>query len=451
MKKIILLNFALLILMLFVSCIPDSTDSHSFEAGWSSDENYHWKICTDDDCKLTAARATHSFDQITENPDGTKTYFCKVCGAKRSEHNHIYSDDYTSNSTHHWLTCTVEGCTEVYERDEHSFDDGMVVLPPTSETEGKLQYQCDICGKTKSESIEKLPKKMSREAWVKSFVYENVKIVNTAAIGGIGSSGGTLLIDGSNAVQILDTGEEVYVNATEALTTIRFGDYYDLFSHNGNGVYYAANLKYRFALESDTTYLEYLDCTITFDGETLTKISYRVDTGIFGVITDTYIFTDWGEIALETPSLSKEELSAALKAENFEGNISVYKDEIVNDGTRSTEMNVVNDIYTIVITDENNRVIYSDYESSDGFAEELSNELREIIDLVDTDSLVYDTYEGFIFEGEIMLTDGSGDVLVYLVLYLEDDKICNVTYITEDQSGNTTRQIHYYIYYEDET
>lgn len=449
MKKLFLLALILLTSAVIFACTPE-TSGHSLDDGWSYDADYHWKICTDEGCGVTAARGAHSWGDPSEGSGGALTYTCRICGLEKSEHDHVYSDDYTSNSSYHWRSCTIEGCTVTEEKSEHTFNDGIVVTPPTSEAEGTRQYRCEICGNTKNEPIEKLPEKMSRESWVKAFVYENVKIENTASIGGIGASSGTLLVDGDNAKQVSDSGDEIFCNPSDMLATIRFGDYYDQFSHNGEGVYYAENLTYRPATDYAAAYMEYLDCTITFDGETLTKIVYRMDTGIFGVITDTYIFSEWGMISIDAPKLTQKDLDDALEAENFEGNITVYKDETTSQTIRYTEINVIGDIYTSVVTDENGNIISSGYESSVGFAEALSAELRAIVDVIDTDSLIYDTYSGFIFDGEAELSDGSGDILTYAAIWLENDKISNFTYITENESGAEVRHLSYYIYYEGE-
>ena len=40
---------------------------------------------------------------------------------------------------------------------EHSYDEGVITVEPTEETEGEMTYTCTVCGETKTETIDKLP------------------------------------------------------------------------------------------------------------------------------------------------------------------------------------------------------------------------------------------------------------------------------------------------------
>ena len=68
-------------------------------------------------------------------------------------HTHSFSNEFSSDETHHWYQCS---CKEKSEYEEHTFDEGKIVLFPTTEREGQMAYVCTVCSYKKTEPIEKL-------------------------------------------------------------------------------------------------------------------------------------------------------------------------------------------------------------------------------------------------------------------------------------------------------
>ena len=71
----------------------------------------------------------------------------------QEKHTHAFYDSYSADETHHWYACS---CGEVSEKAEHSFDDGKILIYPTTEAEGVKSLTCLVCGYKKNEKIEKL-------------------------------------------------------------------------------------------------------------------------------------------------------------------------------------------------------------------------------------------------------------------------------------------------------
>ena len=88
-----------------------------------------------------------------------------LCACEEA-HTHSFSSEYSSDETHHWYQC---GCNEKDGYEEHSFDEGKVVLFPTTEREGQRVYVCTVCSYKKYEAIEKLP-----EEHIHSFEAESI-------------------------------------------------------------------------------------------------------------------------------------------------------------------------------------------------------------------------------------------------------------------------------------
>ena len=141
-----------------------STHEHSWNTEWSKDETGHWKTCSG--CNETSEKAAHTWDEgkvttaATCTVDGVKTFTCTVCGYEKTETidalGHDWSDTYSSDEDYHWHTCTRDGCVADSEQEDHKWDKGVVTTPATYTTDGEMTYTCTVCGRTRTESIEKL-------------------------------------------------------------------------------------------------------------------------------------------------------------------------------------------------------------------------------------------------------------------------------------------------------
>ena len=113
--------------------------------------------------------AAHTFTTYAPNgnatctKDGTKTATCDVCQTATDEvadvgsaKGHTYSTEWSSNDTHHWHASNCGHTSETSGKETHHWDAGVVTKQPTETTEGEKTYTCDVCQKTKVDSIGKL-------------------------------------------------------------------------------------------------------------------------------------------------------------------------------------------------------------------------------------------------------------------------------------------------------
>lgn len=75
---------------------------------------------------------------------------------------HTWSEDWSVDDTYHWHECTYPDCSladnsQKNGYEEHKWNSGIITIPATEENEGEKTFTCTICGKTKTESIPKLP------------------------------------------------------------------------------------------------------------------------------------------------------------------------------------------------------------------------------------------------------------------------------------------------------
>ena len=136
---------------------------HVFEDAWTSDNTYHWHSATCEHISEIANKGEHTWDEgkVTLAPGceskGIFTYSCTVCGKTKAididETGHEYSTNWTSDDDYHWHSSTCEHTDEIADKSDHTWDEGIVTLPPTCTTEGISTYTCTVCDKTKNTTI----------------------------------------------------------------------------------------------------------------------------------------------------------------------------------------------------------------------------------------------------------------------------------------------------------
>ena len=74
-------------------------------------------------------------------------------GGGGDTHTHTYSTEWAADDTYHWHDCTGTDCDEVADKAAHEWDEGAITTEPTCTEDGVKTYTCEVCGKTKTESV----------------------------------------------------------------------------------------------------------------------------------------------------------------------------------------------------------------------------------------------------------------------------------------------------------
>ena len=142
----------------------EKNDNHSFGDWYPSaeSEDKHERVCNcgekeTGDCTFDAGKVTK---EPTHFEEGIKTYTCTVCGRIKTESvpktaDHTFGDwapDITTEDKH-IRECK---CGET-ETGDCSFDNGAITKEPTHLEEGIKTYTCTVCGRIKTEPVEKTP------------------------------------------------------------------------------------------------------------------------------------------------------------------------------------------------------------------------------------------------------------------------------------------------------
>ena len=107
------------------------------------------------------------------------------------EHTHTYSTEWSKNETHHWHAATCEHITEVSDKAEHTWNEGVVTLEPTVEAFGEKTYTCTVCSQTKVESIDKL--QPEQKSPIEELLEEASQLETGAALEGDRTITGTIV------------------------------------------------------------------------------------------------------------------------------------------------------------------------------------------------------------------------------------------------------------------
>lgn len=165
-------KFVTLLLALFTLSLSgcdflvETEHTHTFSSNWSSDSTYHWHAST---CghDVVDGKAEHTFGEweekitATEERPGRKVRTCTICGYEDDviipviQHQHTYSDQWSSNATHHWHAAT---CGHNVNQDyaEHAFGEWDIVSSATETATGLKRRTCSVCGYVDEVVIPKL-------------------------------------------------------------------------------------------------------------------------------------------------------------------------------------------------------------------------------------------------------------------------------------------------------
>lgn len=428
MKRLTLVFLILICALALASC----TCGHELPDAWSYDTDSHSVACIK--CGEVISSAAHRFGEPVVNEEEREVVTCSVCSYSTVLHK--YSEEWTSDGEKHWHTCIDDGCAAVSAAQAHTLGDAVVLVAPTSESEGTVVRVCTVCQRGVTESTPRLPAKMSREAWESAFVFDNLKLVNHANVGVLAKVTSTIYVDGLNAMVEMD-GSTSYAATADVLSGIDFSEHYDAFVHTGNGVYVARDI----TVTEDGLTQTYTSVEITFgDDGRISRISNQMDFGaLFGIVSDEYILSDWGEVSVSVPKLMQELLISAVSADKYKGNFSLIKEIYSEDSYTATEIKVIGDIYTyeVRVGFEDEDITDSGYASSEGYAEQISAELLAILGNIDAEQLAYSGDGGYMLPSEIKNFAGSGKTLSSLSIMLEGERLVFLSYCIEGEEDVT--------------
>ncbi len=66
-------------------------------------------------------------------------------------HTHTYREEWSADLEYHWHYCEYDRCTELTDRAEHEWDEGIVVAEPTTSLDGLKKFTCTVCGAIRTE------------------------------------------------------------------------------------------------------------------------------------------------------------------------------------------------------------------------------------------------------------------------------------------------------------
>ena len=144
------------------------------------------------------------------------------CDDDTPEHTHAYKTEWAADATHHWHACEGEGCTEVADKAEHTWNAGEITTPATHDAQGVKTYTCTACAVTKTEAVQG-DFTVTAEEWAQAMALENNEnYVMTTSL-----------------PDMEETNVVVNKNGNKAFYPSR-----EMYFVNDNGTYYTYNMHY---------------------------------------------------------------------------------------------------------------------------------------------------------------------------------------------------------------
>ena len=141
---------------------PVPKHEHSYD-GWSMNEGYHWKDCSDPDCtnRIDGRLPAEEHEYVTVE-GSTEPPKCSVCGHEAQpttdepgEHECSYGT-WSTDSVYHWKECTGVYCPNVNavaEHETHDYGAWRVTVAATVEATGVETRECTDCGYAQTREI----------------------------------------------------------------------------------------------------------------------------------------------------------------------------------------------------------------------------------------------------------------------------------------------------------
>ena len=78
---------------------------------------------------------------------------------------HTYSSEWKFDETVHWHECMTKKHSDVADKADHTFDEGVITTPPTEAAEGVKTLTCTVCGYQTTQSVPQLGHTFDMDNW----------------------------------------------------------------------------------------------------------------------------------------------------------------------------------------------------------------------------------------------------------------------------------------------
>lgn len=223
-----------------------------------------------------------------------------------------FSEEWSKDDTSHWHACVGEECTEIADKADHVWNEGVITTKATQEAEGVKTFTCTVCQHTKTEPVEFTG--LSKEDWntiISSASFENFKYTESSK-----TSGNGMTIDSETIykftktsawvkITIANQSNESYAPSTadanevrkQLIDSIKDIAPYDSFEYDAETKSYKATKSIKIAALNAST----SDITIKFSDGKLAEIKYNISYTQNGTkisVISTITISDYGTVVL---------------------------------------------------------------------------------------------------------------------------------------------------------
>lgn len=125
---------------------------HKFMPEWRGSQEGHWRVCAL--CGAESEVLPHNPGEPATQENPQLCVDCHYWLQWPLSHVHTHGETWEHDENGHWQICTeCQGNSEVQE---HTWDEGTVILQPTATEEGTKKFRCTVCQEEKTQSIPKV-------------------------------------------------------------------------------------------------------------------------------------------------------------------------------------------------------------------------------------------------------------------------------------------------------
>lgn len=135
-----------------------SKHTHNWSEEWTSDGTHHWHECLNENCPITDNSEKDGYEEHISSGEATEKNdeHCTVCGyVIKPALGHNWSTEWTYDEEEHYHIC--KECDAKNDVEKHTYGAWTVTKPATADSDGVKTRACTVCGYEQTAPVKYVP------------------------------------------------------------------------------------------------------------------------------------------------------------------------------------------------------------------------------------------------------------------------------------------------------